>query len=211
MCFEEQVREHERKILGVESAIYRPRCKRCDARTGFVRHGIRRRQFRSVADGNVVSIDSWIVRWKCSCCCFTFTDRPPFALPNKRFVKATVFKLTTDYCEIRSTTYRKPERPQCGSPREESNGIKLAPSNVWRWMCWLNDLWWEASRALRIIQEDDIHSTLHRCVWAVDPCKYRSDARSSVVHSARRSVSLFRIFEARFGDGTSPALQQAAS
>ena len=208
MCFEEQVREHESKILGSKSVLYRPHCKRCDARTGFVRHGIRRRQFQCVDDGNVHMIDSWIVRWKCKRCWFTFTDHPPFALPNKRFVKATVFELTLSYCNIRSTTYRSPSDPICDSPEGEHNGIKLAPSNLWRWMCWLSDLWCEANRALWIIQ-DEFDGTLYRWIWEVDPCKFRSEARHSVLCSARRSVSLFRIFEARYGDGTSPALQQA--
>lgn len=163
MSFEEQIREHENKILAAESVLYRPLCRRCEARTGFVRHGIRRRQFQCVEDGNVRSMDSWIVRWKCKRCWFTFTDYPPFSLPNKRFVKSTVFELTSNYCDFRSTTYRKLDRPQCDSPRDEQYGMKLAPSNPWRWICWLNDLWWEACRALRIIYEDDPDSTLHRC------------------------------------------------
>ena len=208
MTLEENVREHESQILRHDSKCYRPCCRRCDSESGFVRHAIRRRQFRAVEDGVVHVMHSWIVRWKCTRCMYTFTDYPPFALPDKQFVKSSVFGLSASYCDSRCTSYRSQKRGENG--REEPRpGMQLAASTLWRWMNWLSEKWQLAGQVIEMIWHENPFSTVHRFVGAVDPCKYRSKAREDVLCAARRSVRRFLRFEAELWTATSPVPQQA--
>ena len=155
------------------------------------------------------NIHSWIARWKCTNCLYRFTDYPSFALPYKQFAKGTVFDLAghfVDDCSSRNTYRSSCNIASFGTGSElptEQESI-CSHSTLWRWLSWLDRLRDGASWALGYLSSIDPQSTLHRCAWRVQPWKYRSEARGSLLRSARRSLHLFGRFEAT---SVSPKLQ----
>jgi hypothetical protein len=207
MGLNQDVKQHEKRVLE-GAAPYTVICRRCCTGSKFVRHDVRRRTFCGREGNEVITVRSWIARWTCTNCLFRFTDYPPFALPNKQFTKATVFELVGRFVNdfFDRITYRS---TPLLAPHIDDGPLSKLPvcshATVWRWMSWLDELREEASLAMRLL-DVSCNSTLHRCGWAVQPWKYRSNARRIVLRSARRSLHIFdRMDTAQ----VSPKLEQA--
>ncbi len=210
MGLNHDIDQHEKRVFsGAEP--YTVICRRCQEKSEFVRHDVRRRTFCSRDGGDALTVRSWIARWKCTNCQFRFTDYPPFALPNKQFVKSTVFELVSRFVDdfFDRITYRSASCLESHVDDEQgpSNAQSICShATVWRWMSWLDRLRDGAAWALRILQQEHPSSSLHRRSWSVQPWKYRSEERGVVLRSARRSLHHFIRFEAT---PASPKLEQA--
>lgn len=206
MCCQQQAIEaHTRRVLQTESLVpYQQRCKACNCNR-LARHDIRRREFYWVDElGGSRAYRSWIVRWKCCKCKTIFTDYPPFALPEKRYTKDTVFDSVQQFCEERDATYRvpMPNRPP------GVDHARLSGSSVWRWISWMRDCWWVPMHVNEYLLRYEDYSW-YRFAGNVEPSKARDNQRLIDLCGARRFVHLVRIFERVIAAQSSPTLQQA--
>lgn len=208
MCMQHQaIEDHTRRILRAEPSVpYRESCRSCNSER-FVRHDVRRREFYWLDElGCSRSCSSWIARWKCLECKTIFTDYPPFALPEKRYTKDTVFDAVQSFCEGHKTTYRSPI-PVAPSLEKRAG---VAGSTLWRWISWMRSRQWVPMQIVEFISGKYPDSMLHRFLGLVAPWKARSDDRLKDVCNARRFVLFVRIFERENNGRVSPTLQQAA-
>jgi hypothetical protein len=207
VCQLNAIEEHSRRVLRADSTPYRTVCKACRS-DRLVRHDVRRREFYWRDElGCSRSIPSWIARWKCSVCKGIFTDYPPFALPEKRYTKDTIFEVVVSFCEIEQTTYRSP----VPTPQTPIAELKIHGSTLWRWISWMKSRWWIAPRIIDLLLQWYPNSWIHRKWWLVAPCKARTEERLKDVSHARKFVRLIQMFEAEKWDRSSPTLQHVTS
>ncbi len=208
MCQLQLIEEHTQRILRADPLMpYQQVCKACRS-ASFVRHDVRRREFYWRDElGCSRSCTSWIARWKCLTCKGIFTDYPPFALPEKRYTKESVFDAVQSFCEDDKATYRSPS-----SGRQASeNGVQISSSTLWRWISWMKSRWWIPIWIIDQFLSWYPNSMIHRHWWLVAPSKARTNERLEVVSHARKFVRLVRMFELEKWDRDSPTLQHVAS
>jgi len=195
MTIAEQIKEHEQRVTSAISKPYATCCPACEC-TQFHRHEIRKRVFYAKSEnGESFAMQSWLVRWRCSNCGTRFTDYPPFALPHKRFVKPSVFRMATDFFREDRSTYRRTTRRAA------------AHSSLWRWLTWLASLCEQGRRCLRFLMHSDPGNTLHRNVYFVAPWKSRSTGRGSKLQAAFQTLTHIAMFERVVAEKYSPSLE----
>lgn len=195
MTIVEQITQHEDDVCRPISKRYAACCWRCGHREKFYRHDIRRRTFYVEECGETIAVQTWIVRWRCSDCYARLTDYPPFAIPYKRHVKQAIFGMAERVCRDDSSTYRS------------TAGNQAAPSSPLRWLTWLSGLWEQGNACLRFIIASDPNSILHREAYFVNPRKYRSKQRASILGIAFQTLDRIMAFERLVAEKYSPSLQ----
>ena len=196
MAIEEQIKQHEDGVCRSISKRYAACCRRCGHRERFYRHDIRRRTFYVEDEsGETIAVQTWLVRWRCSKCDARFTDYPPFAMPYKRYVKQAIYEMAERLCRDDSSTYRS------------TAGNQAAPSSAWRWLTWLSGLWEQGNACLKFIITSNPNSILHRSAYFVNPRKYRSKQRASILECAFQTLDRIMAFERLVADKYPPSLQ----
>jgi len=189
----EQIEEYTDKVVKGLVVCILPPCSGCNLKCAwFKRHEARRRIFYVVVDQIVHTVFGLLVRWKCPACGKTFTQYPDFALPYKRYTLPTILDFSSRYTESPTMTYRKTVRSaQLGYKGSER---QLEHSTVHRWLTGLGGLTKTVAYAADTLLQ--IAPSSSACLYAarlpVEPAKYRSDERKSLLQRCRR----FFFFEA---------------
>jgi hypothetical protein len=124
----------------VQPPVPCPRCHSVLAK--FIVHEYRKRTLLYIVGLYVYQAIAIFIRWKCTVCQKTFTEYPPFALPNKRYVSFGIEQLCQEYIDDPLATYRKTASNR-GYHSEDHSVIderQLSHSTVWRWMTCLEQV-----------------------------------------------------------------------
>lgn len=193
-------------------------CPRCHKEPGrFTLHDCRERTFLVVVERTIKRVLSLLTRWKCPLCKHPFTLYPPFALPNKRYVRTCVFELTEGYLEHDLVSYR--EAVKVGSmpvfhDLDASGTIDdrtLSHSTLHRWIPFFSALTATFTEALRLIRERSATSDLFRRIFPFAPEKYCSEERRGILARALKALAVEREFRGLFNRSIFPELATACA
>lgn len=194
-----------------------PDCK--EVPHGFSRHDCRSRLFYCTVEGGMVRrVKSLITRWKCPLCGSASIAYPDFALPNKRYVKKTIFEKCTTYLEDDLPEDKKPvsyekavedhdnNRPifYHSEETEPYDDRSLSPSTLHRWISTLSSFSKTCRRALQLIKQKSSTSPIFRTILPVARRKYRSTKRKKALESCLRLLQVKREFEKIFNASIFP-------
>lgn len=224
------IRAYEQHVLHHRVRPQLGQCPRCecpvDAPVFFRLHEIRRRTFLVVVRDVVCTILSLITRWKCARCQRTFTWRPAFAAPHKRYVLPVILDWSRAYVETDEQSYRRgvqdrgkpvfheqPEHEQIRADSSEEDKAKegtaaLAHTTLYRWISTLGAWRHTLRRACSLIKQKHPATGLFRDVagFRVAEGKFRSQARQRVLHACRSLCVTEGTYAAVFGVSIFPNL-----
>jgi hypothetical protein len=169
-----------------------PLCGRQPGEKDFGPCGKRPRIFLVIVEALVQKALSLLTRWLCPCCRRRFTDYPPFAVPNKRYVRQEIEERSARYLEDGSAIYRQVVRDgntACGYDMNEDGTMderQLVGSTVHRWLTWLGCQTEKLSMVLGMVKALAPRSTIHRDPLPIPARKYRSEKRNEILQNARR-------------------------
>lgn len=179
-----------------------PLCGRPPGEKGFSPCGNRARTFLVVVDALVQKVLSAVTRWLCRFCLRRFTEYPPFAVPNKRYVRQEIEERSAHYLEDDAATYRGVVRDgntACGYDLNEDGTMderQMAGSTVHRWLTWLGSQLETLSVLLGMVKALEPRSTIHRDPMPIPARKYRSDKRKAILQTARRRLHAEAVLQA---------------
>ena len=76
----------------------------------FVRHGVRARRIKVIVEANVHTVRAFVLRWRCTKCKRTFTEYPPFLIPQKHYSVPQMAQGAKAYITTGSLSYRRAVR-----------------------------------------------------------------------------------------------------
>jgi hypothetical protein len=211
-----KIKEYTESVLANQFSCDLEHCPRCGKEPGaFRRHALRERTFLVVEGGWVRKESSFLTRWKCPLCNDTFTHYPPFAVPYKRYVQASLFASAHSYLEEDRKTYRQAAQ-QDGRPiffegdsAETLDDRTLASSTIHRWIGFLAGLRRTLRTALGLIREKFPSADIIRRLFPVGPWKYRSLARKRELEATLHLLAVKASYRAHFGLSTFTELATA--
>lgn len=191
----DEIKAYNARIIASELSCNFASCPKCgETPECFKLHEVRARPFRVVRERSVLKLDSFVCRWKCPLCKGTTIDYPPFALPYKRYVKATVLDFSAKYVHEDTASYRQVTRDDGLATFYDSVGPddiderQLAPSTIHRWITSLSGLPRTLRATCQLIREKSSTSDLFRRILLVPASKFRSDERRMLLGSCLRLV-----------------------
>lgn len=157
--------------------------------------------------GLVVQLVSVIVaRWRCTRCCYVFTDLPEFLLPHRRYASVSLIPLAREYLECDQLSYQQIVAPQgrvigylTPPGKETIEERALHRSTLWRFVRFLGQQTAALQEGLELWNQHDPSATLHRFTGAVAPQKFRSPQREQTLRTARRLLDLIHRWDRAFG------------
>ena len=129
---------------------------------------------------------------------------PTFVLPYKRYASSSLLPLAKQYLDNDRQSYQKTVAPQglvIGYITPEGAKIDeraLHRSTIWRLVGYLGALTIAWQVGLKLWQQHDPQSTLHRFLGSVPPHKYRSPQRGKILRTARRLLHLIDRWDRTF-------------
>jgi len=215
------IAEIQRYAEAVDGRQVQPSVNRCPHCRGepdcFRRHDRRRRVFLVVLERVVHKVLSALTRWKCPLCTYRFTLYPPFALPRKRYVKESIFKLARAHLEVDELSYRTAvavERMPVFYSQRDDGSIderSLSHSTLHRWHSLFFSLLETLREAQHLVRQKSAKSGLFRRIFAPAPGKYRSEERRAILARALRALCVEREYRALFGRSIFPELATACA
>jgi len=126
-------------------------------------------------------------------------------LRYKQFVSETLLEKAKDFLGTKKSyrqTVRDGQRSLVYDDRQDHplarRAAALAHSSVWHWLSWLGGLTRTRQTACQLINQKDLHSTLHRELVLIDPKKYRGEAgcrRHQLLERAGRMLLVEAVFQ----------------
>lgn len=178
-----------------------PACPRCHVDSAFLKtHAFRERKFLLIIELLVRTFSSVLVRFACPGCGKTFTYYPDFALPYKRYTRATVTHFSRSYVQDPEATYQKAVMVQGSVPGYPDGEQTLAPSTVHRFVTSVSTLISTGQRALDLIVQEKPLSTICRDIaqLTVPQRKYKSKARRHILVQCLRFFVIEALFQHTF-------------
>lgn len=188
-----------------------PYCGHEPGERGFGPCGKRPRVFLLIVEALVRKVLSLLTRWLCRKCGQSFTDYPPFAVPNKRYVRKEIEERSAHYVEEDTATYRRVVREgntACGYDLNEDGTMderQLARSTVHRWLTWLGNQRVKLSQVLGMVKALAPRATIHREHLPVPARKYQGKERKTTLQTARRLLHAQALLEAIHGRRADPS------
>jgi hypothetical protein len=212
-----EIDQYSNDVLRNKIRCKLPACPVCQTPADrFTRHQIRRRGFYVLCDLLVQVVSCFVIRWRCAGCRKSFTQQPPFALPRKRYVRASILNFTGAYLEDESATYRKVVLDDEGmsifhhltSEAEKTRYKSLAHSTPYRWITTLGGFRQILRCAQDLILQKKPGSTVCRDLAALEVSarKVVKDGRESILKRCRQILHLEVQFRATFGASIFPFL-----
>ena len=211
-----EIKEYTESVLANQFSCDLERCPRCEKEPhAFKRHALRERIFLVVEGAWVLKEPSLLTRWKCPLCNDTFTHYPPFAIPHKRYVQASVFACAHSYLDEDRKTYRQASQREGrpiffkGDSADTIDDRTLAPSTIHRFIVFLAGLGRTLRTALRLIREKSPSAGIFRRLYPVGSWKYQSVARKHELEDTHQLLAVEASYRALFGPSTFTELATA--
>jgi hypothetical protein len=166
---------------------------------------------RFIVDLVVQVLSVVIARWRCTRCHHVFTDLPSFLLPHRRYASVSLMPLAQAYLESDQRSYQSIVAPQgrvmgyatpAGQPKIDERALHR--STLWRFLRFLGSQTAALEEGLRLWNQWDPGSTLHRFTGAVAPHKYRGEHRQQILRTAQRLLKLIDRWDRTFGESFFP-------
>lgn len=190
----DEIKAYNSQIVAGECRCNFASCPKCgETPECFKLHEIRSRSFRVVQERSVLKVGSFVCRWKCPVCKQTSIDYPSFALPYKRYVKATILDCGAKYVHEDNVSYRQVACSNEGLPTcyesadlQDVDERQFRPSTVHRWITGLSGLCRTLRTAFQLIRQTSPTCGAFRRILAVPIWKYRSDKRRKQLGTCHR-------------------------
>jgi len=205
--FLSKIKSHEKKVINGDILSEIPACILCESPgSNLSIHERRNRHVYIIDNGEVIDKTTLQARLKCAVCERTFTHRPDFLFPYKRYIPRQILELAEQYRQP-NTGYRKSVRHDYRTICWQDRDRWFSHVTLWRWLFYFGHRHQLIKHILSLIRQRSPSSSVFRRITPVCPAKYRSLKRKGIlersfrlVDAVREQISIFgKIFFPNFG------------
>jgi len=183
--WEEKIKNYNEEMEGKKGPC-NPICPNCKKESIFGVHERRERKFMFILDRVVKIVLGFLIRWKCYLCGKTFTEYPEWAEPYKRYLRDQMIEKSLSYSSEVGVSYRdlaKVDNMPIEYDSEEGyvNGRSFSHVTLHNWVGHVGSWKDRLLKGSDLIKNKGVDSVVHREIVPVDPSKYRSEERKSLL------------------------------